>query len=93
MVVTNVKLENFSGGAKHLFAPYTNIVIPAYATGDNAVTGQIPAAIAVDVLAAFVETRSMVSYEILGEEDDGRETDLVDGNIVLSPQLVDGGEL
>jgi hypothetical protein len=35
----------------------------------------------------------MVSYEILGEEDDGRETDLVDGNIVLSPQLVDGGEL
>lgn len=93
MIVTNVRLENFSGGEKHLVAPYTDIVIPAYAVGANAVTGQIPADIAADVLTAFVATRPMVTYEILGNEDDGRETDLVDGNIVLDPQLVDGSEI
>ena len=93
MIVSNVKLENFGGGEKHLVAIYTDIVIPAYAVGDDAIIGQIPAEIAVDVLSGFVASRPMVDYEILGNEDDGSDLEIAGGNIVASPRTIDGGTI
>jgi len=91
MIVSNVKLENFSGGEKHIVAQYTDIVIPAFAFGEDAIIGQIPADIAVDVLSDFVERCPTVKYVILGNEDTEIVAQNWDGGVL--PRIIEGGQL
>jgi hypothetical protein len=71
MLVTNVKLENFSCGSVHFIGNRFEIEIPAYSIGDDAVLSNIPSDVLAANLAALATKAPYVAVTTLDDEDNG----------------------
>jgi hypothetical protein len=71
MLVTNVKLENFSCGCVSFIGNRFEIEIPANSTGDDAVLTNIPSEVLAANLAALSAKAPFVAVTILDEEENG----------------------
>jgi len=71
MLVTNVKLENFSCGSVHFIGNRFEIEIPAYSIGDDAVLSNIPSDVLAANVAALATKAPYVAVTTLDEEDNG----------------------
>jgi len=71
MLVTNVKLENFSCGSVHYIGNRFEIAIPGYSIGDSAVLSNIPSDVLAENLAALSLQAPYVAVTTLDEEENG----------------------
>ncbi len=71
MLVTNLKLENFSCGAVHYIGTRFEIEIPGNSIGDDAVLTNIPSAVLAANMAALATKAPYVAVTTLDEEENG----------------------
>ena len=69
MLVTNVRLENFSCGSVQFIGPRFSVSCPANSTGDSAVLTSIPSDVLAETLEALATKAPYVTVTILDEED------------------------
>ena len=69
MLVTNIKLENFSCGSVCFIGNRFTIELPANSTGDSAVFSNIPSDVLDETLATMAVKAPYVAVTIIDEED------------------------